>query len=361
MKQLQVSLGDRSYPILVGSNLLSDADILREGVSAAQIMIVSNDVVAPLYLEAVQSAFSERETQTVILADGEQFKNLASFEQIISALLEHGFDRGCTLIALGGGVVGDITGFAAASYQRGVNFVQIPTTLLAQVDSSVGGKTAVNHRLGKNMIGAFHQPIRVIADINTLHTLDARELRAGVAEIIKYGLLGDLEFFEWLEANLEGLLKLDETCVSFAIERSCNNKASIVAQDERESGVRALLNLGHTFGHGIENVYGYGTWLHGEAVACGMVMAAELSLHLGLLEREHFERARALIQRAGLPVAPPADISADALEAAMQVDKKNRDGKIRLILLRSIGMAFITDDYDHAALRAVLAGENHRS
>lgn len=353
---LEVNLGDRSYPILIGSKLLSNTAVLQDHIKSGQVMIVTNETVAPLYLERVEKALSDRVTAEVVLPDGEQFKTLDSFNLVISALLEKRFDRGCTLVALGGGVVGDITGFAAASYQRGIDFVQIPTTLLAQVDSSVGGKTAVNHALGKNMIGAFHQPICVIADIDTLATLAPRELRAGIAEVIKYGLILDREFFEWLEKNADDLLTLDQTAITYAVQRSCKNKADIVAEDERESGIRALLNLGHTFGHGIENVLGYGVWLHGEAVACGMCMAADLSVRMGLLAKSDYHRLVDLIERVGLPIAPREDIDPVALEAAMRVDKKNRQGKIRLVLMRGIGEAFICDDYPESDFRQVLAG-----
>jgi len=354
MITLTVDLGARAYPILIGPGLLHDRATLSEGVASRQIMIVSNKTIAPLYLESVEAAFADRYVKRVILPDGEHYKTLDSFDLIITALLEHEFDRSCTLIALGGGVVGDVTGFAAASYQRGVDFVQLPTTLLAQVDSSVGGKTAVNHRLGKNMVGAFHQPVKVVADTASLTTLPDRELKAGIAEVIKYGLIRDPEFFAWLEQNLEQLLLLEPDYVDFAVRRSCENKAAIVAQDERESGLRALLNFGHTFGHGIENVHGYGNWLHGEAVACGMSMAADLSRRLGSLDGAAYERVVALLARAGLPTRPPSDVSAAKLEAAMRVDKKNRDGKIRLVLLRSIGDAFITDDYAQPEFHRVL-------
>lgn len=358
MIELQVELGARAYPISIGAGLIKDPALLQRATSSSQVMIVTNETVAPLYLEPVEQAFAGRKLVSVILPDGEQHKTLESIERIISALLEHGFDRGCSLVALGGGVVGDITGFAAASYQRGVAYVQIPTTLLAQVDSSVGGKTAVNHPLGKNMIGAFHQPVHVIADTSSLATLDSRELTAGVAEVIKYGLLGDAPFFDWLEEHLEDLLALNDEAITYAVRRSCENKADIVARDELESGVRALLNLGHTFGHGIENVYGYGNWLHGEAVACGMCMAAELSLGMGLLGDDEYHRITALIRRAGLPVAPPRDINGDALHQAMRVDKKNRDGLIRLVLLRSIGEAFLTDNYPAEAFQRVIHGSS---
>jgi len=355
MTEIRVELGERAYPISIGAGLLEDAALLRRSTASNQIMIVTNETVAPLYLAPVEEAFSDRAVATAMLPDGEQHKTLASFDHIISALLERGYDRSCTLVALGGGVVGDITGFAAASYQRGVACVQIPTTLLAQVDSSVGGKTAVNHPLGKNMIGAFHQPSHVIVDTSSLGTLDPRELRAGVAEVIKYGLLGDRPLFDWLENNVADLLDLDPAAVTHAIKRSCENKASIVAQDELEGGVRALLNLGHTFGHGIENVYGYGNWLHGEAVGCGLCMAADLSMRMGLISEQDYARILSLNERAGLPQRPPAGVGADALHQAMLVDKKNRDGRIRLVLLRAIGEAFVTDDYPRDIFQQVLA------
>lgn len=354
MNTVTVNLRDRSYPIIIGPALLTETALLREAVRSKQVLVVSNQTVAPLYLARVEELFDDRQFAKVILPDGERFKTLDSFNNIISALLKRRFDRSCTLIALGGGVVGDITGYAAACYQRGVNFVQIPTTLLAQVDSSVGGKTAVNHRLGKNMIGAFHQPTHVVADVSTLTSLPLRELRAGIAEIIKYGLINDAGFFIWIEENLEKILHLDQDCLIKAIQQSCENKARIVAADERESGVRALLNLGHTFGHGLENVLGYGTWLHGEAVACGMCMAAEMSTRMGLLDPSDHQRIVSILERAGLPVRPPETIDTNALAAAMRVDKKNRDGRIRLVLMRAIGESFITEDYPEDEFRQVL-------
>ena len=354
MIEITVDLGIRSYPIYIGLNLLADRSTIKDRIKSRQIMVVTNETVAPLYLAPMMATFADRVVAKLILPDGEQFKTISTLNLIITSLLENGFDRSCTLVALGGGVVGDITGFAAACYQRGVDYVQIPTTLLAQVDSSVGGKTAVNHPLGKNMIGAFHQPKCVVADINTLTTLEPRQLRAGIAEIIKYGLISDPEFFVWLETELDNLLDLDPECLSYAIRRSCENKANIVAQDERESGVRALLNLGHTFGHGIENVLGYGKWLHGEAVACGMCMAADMSVRMGLISPADYKRVVALITRAGLPRIPPSEINPEDLAAAMQVDKKNRDGRIRLVLLQAIGNAFICDDYSNDTFQSVL-------
>ena len=354
MISLSVELGARSYAIRIGNGLLDDVDMLRTTVKARQVMLLSNETVAPLYLDKLERAYSDRSLESVILADGEQYKTLESFERIITVLLDHGFDRSCALIALGGGVVGDIAGFAAACYQRGVDFVQFPTTLLAQVDSSVGGKTAVNHPRGKNMIGAFHQPVAVITDTGTLRSLPAREMRAGLAEIIKYGLIFDREFFAWLEENAQAVLDLHDDPLAYAIRRSCELKAKIVAQDETEAGVRALLNLGHSFGHGLENILGYGSWLHGEAVACGMCLAVEMSVALGTLEPENAERARLLIKRSGLPTSIPANVDAQQLIAAMRLDKKNRDGRIRLILLRALGDAFICADYDEDILRAVI-------
>ncbi|MFT4562748.1 MAG: 3-dehydroquinate synthase [Gammaproteobacteria bacterium] len=359
MTIVQVDLGLRSYPILIGNGLLADRSTLSSRIESRQIMIVSNDTVAPLYMDRVIEALEGRPVRSVILPDGEAFKTLESFEKIISALLEQRFERSCTLVALGGGVVGDLAGYAAACYQRGVQFVQIPTTLLAQVDSSVGGKTAVNHPLGKNMIGAFHQPTSVIADLSTLNTLPQRELRAGLAEIIKYGLIGDLEFFVWLEKHIEELIALDSDCLEHAIRQSCQNKANVVAKDELESGIRALLNFGHTFGHGLENVLGYGEWLHGEAVACGMCMASNLSTRMGLMQADDHARVVSLINRAGLPVAPPTSVEPTSLEDAMKVDKKNRDGRIRLVLLRSIGDAFVCDDYPPAEFQNVLRDGGH--
>ncbi len=361
MITLRVELGERSYPVFIGSELLADGSLIRDRVDSRQVMIVSNETVAPLYLEAVKSAVADKIVATVVLPDGEQYKTLESFDRVISALLAKGFDRGCTLIALGGGVVGDITGFAAACYQRGVEFIQIPTTLLAQVDSSVGGKTAVNHRLGKNMIGSFHQPTCVIADTATLSTLPAREFRAGIAEIIKYGLISDPELFAWLEANIQKLLALDANSLTYAIRRSCEDKAATVAQDELESGIRALLNLGHTFGHAIENVLGYGNWLHGEAVACGLCLAAALSVRMGILEDADYDRVLKVVRRAGLPDSPPAELNPSEFAAAMAVDKKSRAGKIRLVLMRAIGEAFLCDDYPPDAFRRVLESGGAKS
>jgi 3-dehydroquinate synthase len=298
MKTLTVDLGERSYPIHIGQHLLADPALLAPHIHGRQVMVVSNETVAPLYLDRLLSLLADFDVTTTILPDGEQYKNLDTLNIIYTALLEHRMNRGCTLIALGGGVIGDITGFAAASYQRGVAFLQVPTTLLAQVDSSVGGKTGVNHALGKNMIGAFHQPGCVLIDTDTLDTLDDRQLAAGLAEVIKYGLIQDAGFFAWLEQNMSALKSRDKQALAWAIERSCAIKAEIVAADERESGKRALLNLGHTFGHAIETGTGYGNWLHGEAVAAGMVMAADLSARHGWLSQADVERSARLISKA---------------------------------------------------------------
>ncbi|WP_126452261.1 3-dehydroquinate synthase [Sulfuriflexus mobilis] len=354
MKTLQVELDDRSYPIHIGTGLLNDPELIRPHVHGRQVMIVTNETIAPLYLQRTLALFADYETATVILPDGEEYKNLDTLNQVFTALLERHFNRRCTLVALGGGVIGDITGFAAASYQRGVNFIQIPTTLLAQVDSSVGGKTGVNHPLGKNMIGAFHQPQCVLADIETLNTLDERQLAAGIAEVIKYGLINDPEFFAWLETNMPALLAREPQALAYAIQRSCADKAAVVAADEREAGMRALLNLGHTFGHAIETGTGYGNWLHGEGVACGMFMAASLSHHQGWINASQLQRIKALIELAKLPVLPPASMSVGQFLEIMAVDKKNIDKRIRLILMKGLGQSVISDDYDYTLLQQTI-------
>jgi 3-dehydroquinate synthase len=354
MQTLQVDLGDRSYPIHIGTGLLGTSELVAPYVRGSQVMIVSNETVAPLYLEKTRQMFAGFRTEAVILPDGEQYKTLAVWERIFDALLGQRFDRSCTLVALGGGVVGDMTGFAAACYQRGVDFIQIPTTLLSQVDSSVGGKTGVNHPLGKNMIGAFHQPRCVIADTETLNTLDDRQLSAGLAEVIKYGLINDLPFFDWLESNMEALLRRDPEALAYAIARSCQDKADIVAADEKESGRRALLNLGHTFGHAIETGMGYGEWLHGEAVATGMVLAAELSAQLGWLDSAVVERIRSLLRKARLPVVAPKALSSDRFLELMAVDKKVQDGKLRLVLMKGLGESLITSAPGVSEIRAAL-------
>jgi 3-dehydroquinate synthase len=354
MKTLYVPLGERSYPIHIGPGLLDRADLLAPHLPGKQVLIVSNEVVAPLYLERLRRAFPGREVETVLLPDGEAYKTMESAMAVFDVLLARRFSRTCGVVALGGGVIGDLAGFVAACYQRGVAFVQIPTTLLAQVDSSVGGKTAVNHPKGKNMIGAFHQPRCVVADTDTLGTLPDRELCAGLAEVIKYGLIRDAEFFLWLEANLERLLARDGTALTHAIERSCRNKAEVVAEDETESGVRATLNLGHTFGHAIETGMGYGTYLHGEAVAIGMALAADLSRRLGWLTAEQVARIVALLRRACLPVDPPASLGPEEFLQHMAVDKKNCDGELRLILLEDLGKATLPVSVVPALLRAAL-------
>ncbi len=353
---LNVSLGARSYPIFIGTDLLADPVCYRPYIPGRQVMIVTNETVAPLYLAALQAALAGLRVETVVLPDGEIYKTQAVLERIYDALLGARFGRDCTLVALGGGVVGDMAGFAAACYQRGVAFIQVPTTLLAQVDSSVGGKTGINHPLGKNMIGAFHQPRAVIADTATLNTLPDRELCAGLAEVIKYGLIRDGAYFDWLESKLPALRARDPAALAEAIRRSCENKAQVVAADELETGERALLNLGHTFGHAIETGAGYGNWLHGEAVGVGMCMAADLSARLSWLRPADLQRTRDLIERANLPTVPPPELSAERLLDLMAVDKKVLDGRLRLVLLRGIGEAVVTDQFDPALLRATLGG-----
>lgn len=344
MQTLTVSLGTRSYPIHIGPGLLDRDDLLASHIKQKKAVVVSNTTVAPLYLDKLLATLHRAGVATVpiILPDGERYKNWETLNCIFDGLLAQHCERNTTLIALGGGVVGDMGGFAAACYQRGMPFVQVPTTLLSQVDSSVGGKTAINHPLGKNMIGAFYQPNLVLADIQTLDTLPDRELRAGVAEIIKYGLIRDPDFFAWLEANIEGVLTRHGDAVIYAVERSCANKAEVVAADERERGDRALLNLGHTFGHAIETGLGYGTWLHGEAVAVGTLIAAELSRLLGWLDQADVARIESLFLRAGLPVHGPA-LGAERFLELMQHDKKVQDGKLRLVLLRGIGQATLSE------------------
>ena len=342
-RELSVELGERSYPIFIGEGLLGTQD-LSAFVSGAQVMIVTNETVAPLYLERAKACFPGKRVDTVVLPDGERFKDWQTLNSIFDGLLEHRHTRKTTLVALGGGVVGDMAGFAAACYQRGVPFIQIPTTLLSQVDSSVGGKTGINHPLGKNMIGAFHQPQAVLIDTASLQTLPAREVSAGLAEVIKYGLIRDQGFLGWLEEHMDALVSLDPEALAEAIFRSCACKAEIVALDEREGGLRAILNLGHTFGHAIETYAGYGNWLHGEAVGTGMLMAAELSALEGMISRDDCDRINRLILRAGLPDKPPVAMTADDFMGLMAVDKKNVDGLLRLVLLRSVGDAVVTSE-----------------
>jgi 3-dehydroquinate synthase len=354
MKKLVVELGARSYPIYIGEGLLTRAELLRPHIAGRQVMIVTNETVAPLYLREAQAALAGWQCHSVVLPDGERYKTWEILNRIFDSLLMSQCDRSVTLVALGGGVVGDMAGFAAACYQRGVPFIQIPTTLLAQVDSSVGGKTGINHPLGKNMIGAFHQPQCVLIDTATLATLPDRELSAGLAEVIKYGLIRDVAFLGWLETNIEGLLRRDAVLLAEAIERSCRNKAAVVAADEREGGERALLNLGHTFGHAIETGMGYGAWLHGEAVAAGMCMAAALSVRLGWLAQSDLARVESLLQRAGLPLRAPAALDPERMQELMAVDKKAYGGRIRLVLLQALGKAVVTADYDLTLLREIL-------
>ncbi len=354
MKTLRVDLGERAYPIYIGPDLLGQPELIEPFVAGSQVLIVTNETVAPLYLERVRASLSHKTVQQVVLPDGEEFKSLSVVNTIFDALLAQRFERSCTLVALGGGVVGDMTGFAAACYQRGVPFIQIPTTLLSQVDSSVGGKTGVNHPLGKNMIGAFHQPRCVVADTRTLDTLADRQLKAGMAEVIKYGLINDLAFFEWLEAHMEGLLARDQALLSDAIERSCQIKAQVVGADERERGVRALLNLGHTFGHAIETGMGYGEWLHGEAVAAGMVVAAELSVQLGWLDEGSLQRMQRLLERAGLPVQAPKSMAVERFFELMTIDKKVQDGRVRLVLMRAIGDSLVTGEVAPEQIKGAL-------
>jgi len=360
---LNVALGDRSYPIHIGEGVLGRTDYVLPHIRGKQVLLVSNVTVAPLYAQALRErlAAAGLTVAEVILPDGEQFKDWQHLNLIFDGLLQARFSRKATLIALGGGVVGDMTGFAAACYQRGVDFIQIPTTLLSQVDSSVGGKTGINHPLGKNMIGAFQQPRVVLADTSVLATLPERELSAGMAEVIKYGLIRDLDFLCWLEDHMDGLMARDPALLAEAIERSCRNKAEVVAADEHElNDIRALLNLGHTFGHAIETGMGYGEWLHGEAVGTGMLLAADLSCREGWLQRADVQRVARLLARAGLPLAAPAEMTPDIFRQHMAVDKKNVDGRLRLVLLRSLGDAVVTDkaspDNLHATLTAACTG-----
>ncbi|HSH49787.1 MAG TPA: 3-dehydroquinate synthase [Halomonas sp.] len=354
---LHVSLGERSYPIHIGPGLIGDPGRLVPYLAGRQLMIVSDDNVAPLYLAALKTGLpAGLEVRELVLPAGESHKNVACVERIWSALLEAGFNRRCTLVALGGGVIGDMVGFAAACYQRGVAFIQVPTTLLAQVDSSVGGKTGVNHPRGKNMIGAFWQPRAVLIDTDSLSTLPPRELSAGLAEVIKYGLIRDEAFLAWLEERMAALRSLAPEALVHAIERSCRLKAEIVAADETEQGVRALLNLGHTFGHAIETHQGYGSWLHGEAVGAGMLMAAALSQRLGWLDDQDVRRVEAVIAAAGLPQTAPADMGADDFLAVMRLDKKNLDDRLRLILLKRLGDACVHDETPASVLRQLLDG-----
>lgn len=353
MESLRVALGERSYPIHIGSDLLGRAELYRPYLSGGSAAIVTNEVVAPLYLPKLRQALQGVRTTEIVVADGEQSKRWEVLEDVFDALLAARCGRDTLLIALGGGVVGDLAGFAAAVYQRGIAFLQVPTTLLAQVDSSVGGKTAINHARGKNMIGAFHQPLAVVSDVTTLDTLPDRELRAGLAEVIKHALALDLPFVEWLEGNVEGLLRRQPAALAYAIRRCCELKAAIVAADEREAGVRALLNFGHTFGHAIEAGTGYGAWLHGEAIAAGMVMAAELSFSLKLIGSGEVSRVRKLLERAGLPTQGPA-LAPERLMELMAGDKKAAQGRLRFVVLESVGRAVLKGGIEDHRVRAAI-------
>lgn len=360
MPTLQVALGERSYPIFIDSGLLTNnpgsGDVLAPFIQSSQAMIVTNETVDKLYSAAVETQCSGvASLHKIVLPDGEKYKNLQTLNQIFDGLLENGHNRKTTLIALGGGVIGDMTGFAAACYQRGVNFIQIPTTLLSQVDSSVGGKTGVNHELGKNMIGAFYQPQCVVIDTDVLQSLPEKELSAGLAEVIKYGLIADSDFFAWLENNIERLMARDREALSYAIQRSCAIKADVVAADEREGGIRAILNFGHTFGHAIEADQGYGSWLHGEAVGAGMMMACDLSARLGWIESSLVERTEKLLVKAKLPIKPPAEMSSETFLKYMSVDKKVLDKQLRLVLLESCGKAVVTSEFERDKLMQTLA------
>jgi 3-dehydroquinate synthase len=350
---LQVSLAERSYPILIGPALLADAALLGSHLPARDLLLVSNTTVAPLYADRLRASLPDRRIVDVRLPDGEQYKTLEYVSRVLDVMVANRFGRDAVVLALGGGVVGDLSGFAAACYQRGIAFAQLPTTLLAQVDSSVGGKTGVNHPGGKNLIGAFHQPIAVFADTDTLRTLPPRELRAGLAEVVKYGLVFDPAFLDWIELNVDGLLGLDDAVLAHAIHRSCELKADVVRRDEREAGDRALLNLGHTFGHAIETATGYTEWLHGEAVATGMLIAADMSARLGLLPASDVQRVRDLLLRIGLPVEAPRFGAGRAFDY-MSVDKKVKSGRIRLVLLEKLGAARFTADYADEALQGTL-------
>ena len=354
MQTLHVELGERRYPIFIGSQL-DPKTLLAPYIKGQQVMIVTNTTLEQLYLSHYVHDLESlgKKVATCVLPDGEKYKNLENLNLIFDALLEAGFNRDCTVLALGGGVIGDMAGFASACFQRGVYFIQVPTTLLSQVDSSVGGKTGINHPLGKNMIGAFKQPEVVMADMAQLRTLPARELSAGLAEVIKYALLGDLEFLAWLEQHMDGLLAGDESLLAQAVYRSCAHKARIVANDEKEQGERALLNLGHTFGHAIESYLGYGKWLHGEAVATGMVMAADLSQRMGWISAEDLQRTKNIIQRAKLPISCPK-IPLDEFLSYMAHDKKVLNGQLRLVLLQQLGQAVITKEFDVEKMKQVI-------
>ncbi|KAI3829109.1 hypothetical protein L1987_03224 [Smallanthus sonchifolius] len=356
---VDVDLGDRSYPIYIGSGLLNQPDLLQRHIHGKRVLVVTNTTVAPLYLDKVVSALTVGNpnvtVESVILPDGEKYKDMDTLMKVFDKAIESRLDRRCTFVALGGGVIGDMCGYAAASFLRGVNFIQIPTTVMAQVDSSVGGKTGINHRLGKNLIGAFYQPQCVLIDTDTLNTLPDRELASGLAEVIKYGLIRDAPFFEWQEENIHALMARDPDAFAYAIKRSCENKAEVVSQDEKESGLRATLNLGHTFGHAIETSYGYGHWLHGEAVAAGTVMAVDMSYRLGWIDESIVERVTNILKQAKLPISPPEMMTVDMFKSVMAVDKKVADGLLRLILLKGpLGGCVFTGDYNRKALDETL-------
>lgn len=356
---VEVDLGNRSYPIYIGAGLLDEPGLLQRHVLGKRVLVVTNTTIAPIYLDKVVHALTYKNVnvtvESVILPDGEKYKNMETLMKVFDKAIESRLDRRCTFVALGGGVIGDMCGYAAASYLRGVNFIQIPTTVMAMVDSSVGGKTGINHPLGKNLIGAFYQPQCVLIDTNTLNTLPGRELASGLAEVIKYGLIRDAKFFEWQEQNMQALMARDPDALTNAIKRSCENKAEVVSLDEKESGLRATLNLGHTFGHAIETGFGYGQWLHGEAVAAGMVMAVDMSCRLGWIDDSIVKRVHKILQQAKLPTAPPETMTVDMFKSVMAVDKKVADGLLRLILLKGpVGNCIFTGDYDRKALDETL-------
>jgi 3-dehydroquinate synthase len=354
MEKITVSLGERSYPITIAARLFSSSQAFLPLKANEKALIVTNETLAPLYLDQISQNLRENgvSVDSIVLPDGERFKTLEILQRVYTKLLENHYGRDATLIALGGGVIGDLTGFAAATYQRGVRFIQVPTTLLSQVDSSVGGKTAVNHPLGKNMIGAFYQPASVVIDIDCLATLSPRELSSGLAEVIKYGIILDAEFFLWLEHNIEALLNLDPSALTYCIRRCCEIKAMVVAADEQEHGMRALLNLGHTYGHAIETEMGYGNWLHGEAIAAGMMMAAQTAVRLGSIQQAHADRIKALLLKANLPVIGPKEMSAESYLPHMLRDKKSLGGHLRLVLPTSIGSSEVRGDVDHQIVLA---------
>jgi 3-dehydroquinate synthase len=342
MNTLQLNLGERSYPIHIGSNLIGQADLYKNHIKGKLTAVVTNETVAPLYAQQVVQALESlgQKVKLIVLPDGEKYKTWEVLQTIFDGLLESSADRKATLVALGGGVIGDMTGFAAACYMRGIRFIQVPTTLLSQVDSSVGGKTGINHPLGKNMIGAFYQPQAVIADLNTLKTLPSEELAAGLAEVIKHGAIADYDFLTWIETNQAALNACDPAAMEFAVKRSCEIKSEVVAQDEKEGGIRAILNFGHTFGHAIEAGMGYGEWLHGQAVGCGMVMAADLSVRLGLLKQDEALRLKKIIEALHLPTVPPP-LGISRYMELMSVDKKAEGGEVRYILLNGLGRSKI--------------------